>query len=799
MTSVSAVVRFGYGKEGSAPVAVLSLNGDVLDSVDVSYDADGFAEVTLTTGEQVFSDGDELTLTVTDNGEVILTKSIGYSDPAGTVDILLVAGQSNALGQGADASLSLKPEAGTVYYNTMGNTMLSDSGNIGWDSALGKTWHELTGHTVLIVKAAWGGTGFETWPNMETGVLSTTGSSAYGRWEPDYTGTDPKACYPLAKNLYDKAVASIDRDTYKIGRRAYFWCQGANENASYTSSDYESAFLELHNAIMTEFGTEDTRIEYLGIVPTRSGYTSGFPNLKLTGPRIAQHKLARERDEIMMASDATEHWYSDSSIAEWFKTEYEGKTYPLSDMPDSWRDVMSGDNTHYTQAGYNEFGIEAAENMLAYIANSENTNTLSGIDLITPSGIVHYNEGDDIILPQISDDGYKYTTEGVIPVVPASSGVRATFALSGNAASMDENGVITAKEALAGDYSILTVSVGGEEAMTFKVYSPLVDDTVSISTIRDNKSAIYTLTTDDGYKYTNYDYLDAKIKELGLKATMGLIVNSMNDDSNAKPSKLTWEQAQELVDNGYWGVANHTMNHKQGTFYTLTESELDYEINGARTVLKEKFPSEKIVGLYTPGGASNETIRSIAAEQHLNLRSVGGVNTLPMTESGMYFLKRYGVHDTDLAALNATVDDAISGGKWLIEMWHGVGDTDAADWNGNITEANADAHLQYIAEKKDDLWITTLDEASVYAMHRLKARLNLKSKTDDEIIFTLTDELPEEIYGDSTLTLNITIPDGWTGATVTHGGEEITAAVNSDGTISITIGANGGDIAVRKV
>ena len=795
---MNAVIEIGYGKAGQAPQAVLTLNGETVDSEAIAYDSNGSAKVTLTTGTRAFSEGDALTLTVTDGDEVMLTKAIGYSDPAKTVDILLVAGQSNALGQEGNAEESLKPEAGTVYYQTMGNTMLSDSGNKGWDSALGKRWHELTGHTVLVVKAAWGGTGFPTKANMDTGAVSTSGSDRYGRWDPDYSGS-VRNCYTSAKTLYNTAVASIDTNTYKIGSRVYFWNQGENENNSYTAAEYEAAFMELHNRLTTELGTESTRLEYGGILPVRSSYNDGFPNLKLTGPRIAQYKMAGERDDLMVVMDATEHWYSDASIASWFTEEYSGREYPLAAMPDAWSDIMQGDKVHYTQAAMNEFGTEAAENMLACLANADNTKALGGIDLITPSGIVHYSEGEDIVLPAISADAYTCTTEGVIPVVPASSGVRATFSLTGNAATMDENGVITANEALSGDYSILTVAVNGTEVMRFKVYSPLVDETVSIAAVKDNKKAIYTLTTDDNYRYTNYEYLNGKILALGLKATMGLVVDWMNDAANTNSGRLTWEEAQALVAGGSWGVANQTLNHKQSAFKTLTEAELKEEINGARAILKTYFPDEKIVGLYTPGGASSELIKSVAKEEHLSLRLAGGgSNSLPKTESGMYSLACYGVHNKDAATLNGYVDAAISGGAWLVEMWHGVGDTDAADWKGNITTENANAHLSYVAEKKADLWITTLDEASVYAMHRLKARLSLTAKGADSLTFTLTDDLSEEIYGDSCLTLNIELPDGWEGAGVTHGGKAVSHVDNGDGSISITINANGGDIVVSR-
>ncbi len=178
---------------------------------------------------------DELVLTVTDGAVVLFEKRLPYADQSKIVDVILVAGQSNAEGQGGDATLSLKPAADTVYYNTMGNKALSTSGNKGWDSALAKTWHEETGRIVLLVKAAWGGTGFPTINEIHTGSMYATGSRYFGLWNPDNgmplentsSGATsgqpdtfkPRNCYEHAKNAYLAAIESIDTEEYTLVKR----------------------------------------------------------------------------------------------------------------------------------------------------------------------------------------------------------------------------------------------------------------------------------------------------------------------------------------------------------------------------------------------------------------------------------------------------------------------------------------------------------------------------------------------------------------------------------------------------
>lgn len=787
-SGITANARLSAGEPPKNLTAALKVirgtSETVTDSVQITFDDKGTASVLLPLTGSVQS-GDVLCFYITDGDAVYFSKTIPYENQAKIVDILLVAGQSNALGQGGNASESLKPKAGTVYYNTMGNTLLSDSGNQGWDSALGKTWHEETGRTVLIVKATWGGTGFPTMLDLSTGVSSPYGSSAFGYWNPDNEGSTtaaPYDCYTLAKERYAAAVASVDTSKYTIGRCIYFWNQGENESNSYTPQMYKEAFLELHEKFTSEFGTEETRLTHGGILPVRSSYSLGFPNLELTGPRVAQYHMGTESGDLKIVMDATEHWYSDDAIKSWFRDAYYGEDYPGTAMPDAWTDIMNTDNVHYKQLAMNEFGIEAAKNMLAFL---EGGREADGIDLITPSGIQHYSDGDSIYL----------TTDSVIPVLPASSGRKGTFSISGAAASLDSYGVLTAQAALQNDYATLTVEVPEQEPMTFKVYSPIADNSISIAAIQGNKDAIYTLTTDDNLAQTHV-YLDSKLRELGLKGTMGIITDTMDSSG-----KMTWEQAEGYVENGdTWGVANHTKSHMDISGFTA--DELEPEINTARAVLREHFPTEKVVGLYTPFGHSNATIISKVAEEHLCLcLAGGGANSLPMTEDAMYGLKRYAIGyfaTSDPAKMNGWVDTAIASNQWMVEMWHGIGDTDAASWNGNISEEIAAEHLQYVAQKNDEgkLWVTTLDEACVYAMQRLKVRLSLVSKTDTSITFRMTDDLDDTLY-DAALTVNVALPDGWTDAAARQNGQVLPSTVEN-GVLSVTVLADSGDITVSE-
>ncbi|MBO4896806.1 MAG: polysaccharide deacetylase family protein [Clostridia bacterium] len=744
------------------------------------------AEVTIPFSGVAAAEGDKLVLTVYTSAITLFEKKIDYIDGSKIVDVLLVMGQSNAEGQGGNSEQSEIPEDGTVYRKNMNEKA---KGNNGWDNSLGKKWHEETGHTVLIVKATWGATGFPPKPNFYTGEVSTTGSAEWGYWNPDNTADPdgkPRNCYAKAKQRYAEAIASIDTTKYTIGDCIMFWNQGENENLSYTAADYEAAFMEMYNSVKAEFGSADSKITACGILPIRSNQTKSKSgeNLLLTGPRIAQYNMAKKYDDIALVMDCTEYWYKDEGVKNWFEAKYAGITYPLNGgiKPSKWRDIIQSDDVHYLQPALNEMGQEAAKYMLAYI---KGTNVPTGIDLITPTGIQHYENGASITLG----------TDGAIPVIPAPVGTKAAFSINGRAAIIDENGVLRPCGAPSDSYSTLTVTPAAGSVMTFKIYSPTVDNSIAIAEVKDNKDAIYTITTDDGFHDTNF-FIDEKLQQYNMRATLGVVTSTVGGSG-----KVSWNDLQTLVNSGRWDLANHTKNHKQSTFSSLTEAELQEEINGARQIILEHFPSQKVLSVYTPGGISSSMIKSVAAEEHLVFRLAGGGNnSWPLSMDNIMEVSvngpMAGANNTGVSTMNGWIDSGISGKKWIVEMWHGIGN-DASSWSGNVSEQNAAEHFAYAAQKRDEgkLWVATLDEVAVYNAERLAANIRKVSESSSQMVLSLTDGLDNSVY-DQPITLNITIPSGKSGASVTCGGNNL-AVTASNGKISFSAVPDTGNITIN--
>ncbi|MBO4896808.1 MAG: polysaccharide deacetylase family protein [Clostridia bacterium] len=283
---------------------------------------------------------------------------------------------------------------------------------------------------------------------------------------------------------------------------------------------------------------------------------------------------------------------------------------------------------------------------------------------------------------------------------------------------------------------------------------------------------------------------------MGLKGTLGIVSAFMGKNDK----KLTWDDAAQLMSTGRWDAANHSKSHDMSTFSSLSVAGLREEINGGRADIISHLPGQKVLSFYTPGGVSSDNIVNVTKEEHLVLRLAGGnLNSWPLSMGDLYAVKVCGpLAGTTSSTMNSWLDSAISGKKWLVEMWHGVGD-DASDWGGNCAEADATAHLEYVASKNNagKIWVATLDEVAIYNAERLAANIQKVSETSSQTVLSLTDNLDDAVY-DQALTLNVTIPSGKSGATVTCAGSNLVATV-ANGKISFSVAPDKGNITINWV
>ena len=321
---------------------------------------------------------------------------------------------------------------------------------------------------------------------------------------------------------------------------------------------------------------------------------------------------------------------------------------------------------------------------------------------------------------------------------------------------------------------------------------------ITIADVYNNARAMYSLTTDDGYAYTAA-FLTDKFKNLDLKGTMGLVTDWMG-----KEGKMTWEQAEKYVNgpNSVWGVASHTKSHDQTGFGSLNEMQMEIEIGDAYRELKKHFPDEKILAVWPPGGITSDVSFKVTNKYHLISRRTGGGSThnyLPMIKSELTYLAVYMADaKSDFETMKGWADNAVDRGQWLVEMWHGVGDKDAASWHGNVSEKDASMYLSYISklQKEGKMWVATIDEAAAYTLEKMEGRISVLEKSDEKIRFALTDTLDDAVY-DMPLTLNVNLPEEWTDAKVTQNGAKIPGKIK-DGVLTINVKPDSGEVVISK-
>jgi hypothetical protein len=247
----------------------------------------------------------------------------------GLIDVFLVAGQSNATGVG-DPLQSPKPLSGTVFQFDNGAISEGACPGSAWPS-FGITYYNLTGHKILFVPAAVGGT------------CQTDQCAAYARrssW--DVNGTLVQASIATV----DAGMSALIAAGYKPLLKGVLWSQGEGDAqgimASAVSPDmYQSTLAAMIARYREHYGSGLPF--YIFLTGTEPGQERGYAAVRKAQMQVA----ANDRHTKVVFRDAV--------------------NFPAN----GW---MQSDNLHYAQRGLNEMGTQGAKNVVS--AQQEVTTTL---------------------------------------------------------------------------------------------------------------------------------------------------------------------------------------------------------------------------------------------------------------------------------------------------------------------------------------------------------------------------------------------------------------------------------------
>lgn len=234
------------------------------------------------------------------------------------IDVFIIAGQSNAVGRG-DSSLSPKVPASQAlkYYPPTNNFQAMQDPLVGYgDSSqtgsewpqFAKTYYSLTGRKSLYILIAIGGTTAAQWAN---------GS-------------------PTAITMINSALA-VARASYtdSVNLAGVIWQQGEQDGYDSTSAvSYKTSVLSMINSYRIAFSKPALPLYIIEL-----GIDSSGDNAHYDVIRQAQNDLA----------DSNAYCYMINNQAKTFKTLH-----------------LMQNAAHYTQAGYNMIGMNAAYNLTKY-------------------------------------------------------------------------------------------------------------------------------------------------------------------------------------------------------------------------------------------------------------------------------------------------------------------------------------------------------------------------------------------------------------------------------------------------
>lgn len=268
-----------------------------------------------------------------------------------------------------------------------------------------------------------------------------------------------------------------------------------------------------------------------------------------------------------------------------------------------------------------------------------------------------------------------------------------------------------------------------------------------------------TFTFDDGLhsQTNNLTFLDNMPEA---KVTFFVCTGTMGFSSNSQPHLNYAKKGHE--------IGNHTANHKK-----LTDNgvNLNSEIGGAAQKLRGM--GVEATSLATPYCAQNATVKNAINQEHFINRGCGGGGLMGWDNEPdwMQIDSHYWQANSSVASFKGSLDQA-AGGKWHVQLNHGVG----GDWDV-ISAADIKTLIQYAVQK--NLWVETFSTVGAYL--RAHFTIDKATATNTANGYTVKWTSPHA-HMPKSVPLRVKIQDAQ-GKTVSQKGKVVQA--NSDGTYTI--------------
>jgi len=287
---------------------------------------------------------------------------------------------------------------------------------------------------------------------------------------------------------------------------------------------------------------------------------------------------------------------------------------------------------------------------------------------------------------------------------------------------------------------------------------------------KDGKVAAYSVGGDDSLRSQLY-FAIPEMDRRGIHGTWwvnpgrGGSTNFKNqDDSWANCWISSYEDWKAAAAYGH-DFANHTMHHLGAMSY----EEAEREIRQTAEAIWEANPSQQLQLFDRGGGTSwgiseNELTEILTRYDCVQGRGGGIEDATWQVNPSADTLREY-------------VDTAVREASWHHVAFHGIGPN--CEWGGPVDGNAFLALLDYLIEKKDQVWTGTHTEVHKYEEERNASTVKLLQVSDDRICLQLTSTKDSRLY-DYPVTLRTQIPVGWKNIHVTRNGAPISSIAFKD-------------------
>jgi peptidoglycan/xylan/chitin deacetylase (PgdA/CDA1 family) len=242
----------------------------------------------------------------------------------------------------------------------------------------------------------------------------------------------------------------------------------------------------------------------------------------------------------------------------------------------------------------------------------------------------------------------------------------------------------------------------------------------------------------------------------------------------------TWAQYKQYAAKGH-EIASHTVTHPR--LAILDEPNILYELEKSKEEIQNQIGRDYIFSAEGPYGTEHEhsveyvlkvykSARNRMPEPFLAELNRGSKKSPAEGKDGKEYVQwqRGPLFKTPMELMKSWVDTtAARNDTWLVLVFHGV---EGVGWEAKPKEQLKD-YFEYIADKRDDVWVAPFVEVAQYIRERMAAKVGW-AISEETISLSLTHSLDSAFYR-YPLTLKTKLPAAWEAVRVTQGEKDLNA------------------------